>query len=120
MNGVTKFCISSWTATSGPKGVKRTSKLRMQLKLEALTLLPNLSPETVSNGSRKGRAQKEKIAHGSTQRRDVESERARANEKVKANAKRAEIDPSLVEEIGAEGGKNLHVIDRRKLETLEQ
>ena len=116
MNGVTKFCISSWTATSGPKGVKRTSKLRMQLKLEALTPLPNLSPETVSNGSRKGRAQKEKIAHGSTQRRDVESEkeRARAKEKVKASVTRAEIDPSLVEEIRAEGGKNLHVIDRRK------
>ena len=88
----------------------------MQLKLEALTLLPNLSPETVSNGSRKGRAQKEKIAHGSTQRRDVESEkeRARAKEKVKASATRAEIDPSLVEEIRAEGGKNLHVIDQRK------
>ena len=76
--------------------------------------LPNLSPETASNGSRKGLAQKEKIAHGSTQRRDVESERARAKEKVKASATRAEIDPSLVEEIRAEGGKNLHVISQRK------
>ena len=76
--------------------------------------LPNLSPETVSNGSRKGRAQKEKIAHGSTQKKDAESERARAKEKVKASAIRAETDPNLVEEIRAEGGKNLHVIDRRK------
>ena len=90
----------------------------MQLKLEALTLLPNLSPETVSNGSRKGRAPKEKIAHGSTQKKDAESERARAKEKVKASATGAEIDPeidpNLVEEIRAEGGKNLHVISQRK------
>ena len=88
----------------------------MQLKLEALTLLPNLSPETVSNGSRKGLAQKEKNAHGSTQKRDVESERARARakEKVKASAIRAEIDLNLVEEIKAEVGRNLHVIGRKR------
>ena len=89
----------------------------MQLKLEALTLLPNLSPVTVNNGSRKGLALKEMNAHGSTQKRDVESEKARARAKekeVRASAIRAEIDLNLVAETKAEAGKNLHVIGRKR------